>query len=239
MKIELSWQTVQRRVNDVIPLSINPRKISEAKRMKMIESIQRFNLVDLPIIDIDNTLISGHQRLRALQAIGRGDEMIDVRMPNRKLTEKELKEYNLLANTHFGEFDFEGFEAEFANIDFDMLGIDIKFDLPDMPDLSDTPDLSDLGNPDKSGTPDNTKNTPPQYEAQEDESTIQSYSHKNKEIDIDELEEDMTFKLKMSKNEYFNLQERLNFICLNKGIDTNTKAIFEILNFYENYGEKS
>lgn len=44
---KLEWTTVQRRVNDLVPLEINPRKISEAKRMKMIESLQRFGLVDM------------------------------------------------------------------------------------------------------------------------------------------------------------------------------------------------
>ena len=111
----LNWTTEQRRVNELVPLEINPRKISEAKRMKMIESLQRFNLVDIPVIDTDGTVISGHQRLRALQAIGRGEEVIDVRLPNRKLTAKEVKEYNLLANSHFGEFDFELLEAGTSN----------------------------------------------------------------------------------------------------------------------------
>lgn len=81
---KLAWTTVQRRVNDLMPLDINPRKISEAKRMKMIESLQRFNLVDIPTVDFDNTIISGHQRLRAMQAIGRGEEMILATLEERQ-----------------------------------------------------------------------------------------------------------------------------------------------------------
>jgi hypothetical protein len=122
----LEWSTEKRKVNDLLPLEINPRKITEAKRMKMIESIQKFNLVDIPVIDTDGTIISGHQRMRALQAIGRGDELIDVRIPNRKLTTKELKEYNILANQHFGEFDLEVMDIEFKEVDFDEIGVDMK-----------------------------------------------------------------------------------------------------------------
>lgn len=122
----LEWSTEQRVVNDLLPLEINPRKITEAKRMKMIESIQKFNLVDIPVIDTDGTIISGHQRMRALQAIGRGDELIDVRIPNRKLTTKELKEYNILANQHFGEFDMEVMDIEFKDLDFEDIGVDVK-----------------------------------------------------------------------------------------------------------------
>lgn len=130
----LEWSTEKRVVNELLPLKINPRKITEARRMKMIESIQKFNLVDIPVIDFDGTIISGHQRLRALQAIGRGDEMIDIRFPNRKLTVKECKEYNLLANSHFGEFDFDLLD-DFDDIDFDLIPIDlqkIEFEESDM-----------------------------------------------------------------------------------------------------------
>jgi hypothetical protein len=125
MGYNLEWHTEQKKVNDLIPCEINPRKISEEKRMKMIESLQRFNLVDIPVIDIDGTIISGHQRLRAMQAIGRGEEIIDVRIPNRKLTLKEIKEYNLLANSHFGEFDFEILQSDFTDVDFDFVPVDI------------------------------------------------------------------------------------------------------------------
>lgn len=130
---KLEWTTVRRRVNDLVPLDINPRKISEARRMKMIESLQRFNLVDIPTVDFDNTVISGHQRLRALQAIGRGADEIDVRYPNRKLTATELKELNLLANTHFGEWDEDVFAEYFSDVDVEALGFSPDdFKLPDL-----------------------------------------------------------------------------------------------------------
>ena len=115
---KLKWTTRQRKVNDLVPMDANPRKISGARRMKLIESLQKFDLVDIPVIDFDNTVISGHQRLRALQAVGRGGETIDVRYPNRKLTEQERKQYNLLANQHFGEWD-EDLLREFM-VDLDM-----------------------------------------------------------------------------------------------------------------------
>lgn len=137
----LEWTTQQRRVNDLIPLDINPRKISEAKRMKMIESLQRFNLVDIPVVDFDDTLVSGHRRVQALQAIGRGEEMIDVRCPNRKLTVLELKEYNLLANSHFGEWDSDVFDEYFGDVDVEALGFSPDdFKLPDLSIIAPEPE---------------------------------------------------------------------------------------------------
>ena len=129
---KLTWTTQRRKVNDLVPMDTNPRKISEAKRMKLIESLQKFNLVDLPVIDTDNTVVSGHQRLRALQAIGRGDEEIEVRMPNRHLTDQELKQYNLLANSHFGEWDSELLEEFTMDMDLGEWGLSMDdFNLPD------------------------------------------------------------------------------------------------------------
>jgi DNA modification methylase len=120
---KLEWSTVQRKVNDLLPLDINPRKITDEKRNKLIESINKFNLAEIPTINKDNTLISGHQRMKAMQIIGRGDELIDVRIPNRQLSLKELKEYNIISNTHAGEFDFDLLDTHFGDIDFEDLGI--------------------------------------------------------------------------------------------------------------------
>jgi len=122
---QLEWTTQKRKVNDLVELEINPRKITEAKKKELIASIEKFNLVDIPAIDFDNSIISGKQRLTILKLIGRGEEIIDVRMPNRKLTPSELKEYILVANTHAGEWDFDILEVEFSDFDMGSFGISI------------------------------------------------------------------------------------------------------------------
>ena len=126
----LDWITVEMTPNEVLPLQVNPRKISEAKMAKLIDSINKFGFVTLAELDFDNTLLSGHQRIKALQAIGKGDEKIEFRKANRKLTDKEVKEWNLMANSHFGEFDNELLEEFFSDVDFEGLGLEeLKFDL--------------------------------------------------------------------------------------------------------------
>jgi DNA modification methylase len=71
------------------------------------KSLQKFNLVEIPAIDTDGTIIAGHQRIKALQLLDRGDEIIDVRIPNRKLTEKESRTYMVGSNSLGGTWDFE------------------------------------------------------------------------------------------------------------------------------------
>jgi DNA modification methylase len=108
---KLSWMTEKRKVKDLIPFDKNPRVLSDFQKEKLKESLIKFNLVDIPILDKDNVIISGNQRVKVLLLLGRSDEEIDVRVPNRKLTKKEIEEYNLKSNLHNGEWDFEALKS--------------------------------------------------------------------------------------------------------------------------------
>ena len=119
-------------INNKAHFNMNEILRSEKEKQQLIKSIEKFNLAEIPAINKDNTIISGHQRIKALQLIGRGEEMIDVRVPNRQLTRKEVKEYNLISNTHAGEWDFEILEVEFEDVKIEEIW---NFDIPgfDMP----------------------------------------------------------------------------------------------------------
>lgn len=104
--MKLQWTTEKRKVNDLIPYDKNPRTISDEQKKQLQKSIEKFNLVEPPAIDTDGVILSGHQRIKVMQDIGWGDQEIDVRVPNRKLTTKEVDEINLRMNKNRGEFDF-------------------------------------------------------------------------------------------------------------------------------------
>lgn len=124
---QLIWTTEVRKVSELIPQSDNYKTLSKHKKQKLIESLQKFNLVDLPVIDFDNTLVSGHQRLVCLLAMGRGEENIEVRFPNRKLTTQEIKEYTLIANSQFGDIDFNLLESYISEVVLDLNDFGIDF----------------------------------------------------------------------------------------------------------------
>jgi DNA modification methylase len=132
---QLIWHTEQRTVRELIPLDYNPRKRNEEKQIELRKSIEDFNIVDTPVLNLDGVLISGQRRLEALFELGRADDIIDVRVPNRLLTEDEVKRYCLLANTHAGEWDLIKLEANFADIYHDIL---------DMPEITADLQSSDL-----------------------------------------------------------------------------------------------
>ena len=121
----LEWSTTQKNIKDLVPCDFNPRSITDQEMKILKESLEKFNLVEIPVIDLDNTVIAGHQRIAALFILGRGNETIDVRIPNRKLTQEEFKEYMLRSNISNGEFDWEKIEDFFQDIDLEGIGMDL------------------------------------------------------------------------------------------------------------------
>ena len=110
---QINWQTTKRKVNDLIPYDKNPRRLTEKQEKDLKKSLERFGLAEIPVINLDNKIVAGHQRLKIMQALGQGDEYIDVRIPNRALTDKEFQEYNIRSNKNTGEFDFELLQENF------------------------------------------------------------------------------------------------------------------------------
>lgn len=124
MSIKLEWVTKQARVNDLVPQDINPRVITGKQMNDLKKSIQKMNLVEIPAVDLDGKILAGHQRIKALQLLGRGDEIIDIRQPNRKLTKEEADRYLVASNALGGDWDFSKLTELF---DQDFL-VDIGFD---------------------------------------------------------------------------------------------------------------
>jgi DNA modification methylase len=125
---KLEWKTIQETVNKLIPQDINPRVISDKQMSDLTRSLKTFNLVEIPAIDLDGKILAGHRRIEVLKILGRGDELIDCRIPNRKLTEKEAQQYLIASNKLGGDFDYELLKSfdldvlEFAGFDKIELG---------------------------------------------------------------------------------------------------------------------
>lgn len=121
----LEWHNEKRIVKDLVPYEYNPRIITEEKLERLKASLEKFNLAEVPAINTDNVIIAGHQRIKVLMALGRGGEEIDVRVPNRTLTEGEYKQYNIVSNVSTGYWDKDILEEVFSDIDLGALGLDI------------------------------------------------------------------------------------------------------------------
>ena len=116
------WHTEQRKINDLLPYPRNPRTMTGKQASDLKKSLEKFGLAEIPAINLDNMICAGHQRLRTLQELGRGDEMVDVRVPDRMLTPEEFKEYNARSNKNTGSFDFDMLAADFEIADLQDIG---------------------------------------------------------------------------------------------------------------------
>jgi len=121
----LEWHSEKRKVKDLVPYNYNPRKITPDRLEKLKNSLTKFNLAEVPAINVDNVIIAGHQRIKALMELGRSEELIDVRVPSRKLTDLEFKEYNITSNVSVGYWDKDILEEIFADVDLLELGLDL------------------------------------------------------------------------------------------------------------------
>lgn len=125
---QLIWHTESRKVDSLLPHKKSPRKISKEQAERLQKSLENYGLVEIPAIDEDGTILAGHQRMKALQLMGQGDTMVDVRVPNRKLTEKEAETYLIGSNAIHGEWDFDllkGFEMDLLiDLGFDQKALD-------------------------------------------------------------------------------------------------------------------
>jgi len=109
----MKWKTERRKIAELNPAPYNPRKLTEKQKHDLSVSLDRFDLAAPIIINRNNRVIGGHQRIDILKT--KGVTEVDVRVPTRKLTEAEEKELNLRLNKNIGEFDPEkliDFDAE-------------------------------------------------------------------------------------------------------------------------------
>lgn len=116
-------------VNLLIPADYNPRKDlkpTDKEYMKIKKSIEEFGYVEPIIVNKDNTIIGGHQRLKVLKDLGY-TEVDVVKVEVDKTKEKAL---NIALNKITGEFDIDTLtdlmkDLHLANFDLEITGFDL------------------------------------------------------------------------------------------------------------------
>ena len=127
------WHTEERKVNALKGYEKNPRSISKTQEDEMDRSFAENGYVELIAINTDGTIVAGHRRWEALTRLGRGEEEIEVRVPDRKLTDKEFRAYLLISNRSGGYWDWEKLASDFdlgelLNAGFDSIDLSNIFD---------------------------------------------------------------------------------------------------------------
>ena len=85
------------------PAKYNPRRMTNKQYKDLKNSLEKFGLVDPIIINADNTVVGGHQRLRIMRELGA--EIVPVVRLN--LSKEDEKELNIRLNKNTAEFDLD------------------------------------------------------------------------------------------------------------------------------------
>jgi ParB-like chromosome segregation protein Spo0J len=125
------------KISKLNPAEYNPRKMTNKQYEDLKSSLEKFGLVDPIIINADNTVVGGHQRLRIMRELG-AEYVPTVRVNLSKEDEKEL---NIRLNKNTGEFDLDvlanNFEVDELK-DWGFKDVEFGFNIDKMQD-----DLSD------------------------------------------------------------------------------------------------
>lgn len=101
----ITWHIEKRKISDLKDYHKNARVLSKDQAAQLKASLERFGLIDKPIINTDNTIIGGHQRKNVLKSLKIKE--IECNVPDRTLTEEEIEELNIRLNKNVGDWDFD------------------------------------------------------------------------------------------------------------------------------------
>jgi site-specific DNA-methyltransferase (adenine-specific) len=91
------------KIHDLKPAEYNPRKMTNKQYEDLKNSLEKFGCVDPIIINSDNTIVGGHQRVRIMVELG----ATQVPVVRVNLSKEDEKELNVRLNKNTGEFDFD------------------------------------------------------------------------------------------------------------------------------------
>lgn len=110
----MNWHTETRKISELKQWESNPRTITDEEYGKLKESIGDLGNFEPLVINVDGTVLAGNQRLRV--HLERGDQEVEVSVPERELTEQEIKKIGLISNRHSGEWDMDKLANEFEDV---------------------------------------------------------------------------------------------------------------------------
>ena len=115
-------ETVEMIAKDINTNFGNPRKISAQKKKELKQSLETYGDFGLFLIDENNSVIAGNQRLEIIKEINPETKLLCKKLIG--YTQAELRAINIKDNTHAGEWDIEALADWTADLNLD-LGIDL------------------------------------------------------------------------------------------------------------------
>lgn len=142
---DVQWRLKEFKISELTDYYKNPRQLTEAQYKQLKTSLDKFGLIDKPIVNIDakHTVIGGHQRLNVLRCDNA--DTVECWIPDRELDEREIEELNIRLNKNTGGWDFDvlssGFEFEDL-IDWGFSEVELGLGIG-VPDVEESDEIED------------------------------------------------------------------------------------------------
>lgn len=101
----IEWKLEKRLIKTLKPHPANPRRLSKHDAKHLQKSLEKFGLIDKPVIMKDGSMIGGHQRVAILKKMGHKE--VECWVADEEMTIKDINELNIRLNRNTGEFDWE------------------------------------------------------------------------------------------------------------------------------------
>lgn len=107
MSDKITWTLKTLPIDTLTDYYKNPRSLSKDQYTQLKRSLDKFGMIDKPIINADDahTVIGGHQRLHVLRAERVAE--VECWYPSRELDAREVEELNIRLNKATGAWDFD------------------------------------------------------------------------------------------------------------------------------------
>lgn len=120
----IQWHLEVLAIKDLKEHAKNPRQISKEQYAHLENLIDKFGLIDKPIVNKDWTIIGGHQRIRILKKMKA--KTVECWVPERLLEEEEIDHLCIGLNLNQGEWDFDILANEWEPLDLLKYGFTEK-----------------------------------------------------------------------------------------------------------------
>lgn len=107
----IQWQLQPRKLKDLKKHPKNPRKLTREQYDHLKNSLDKFGYIDKIVINVDGTIMGGHQRYEILKR--EKISSVECWVPDRLLEDKETEQLLIRLNRNHGEFDYEILANEF------------------------------------------------------------------------------------------------------------------------------
>jgi DNA modification methylase len=101
----ISWHLETRKIKELREHPKNPRILTKEASEQLKTSMDKFGMIDKPIVNPDGLIIGGHQRIKVLK--GMKVKEIECWVPEEALDDRQVDELNIRLNKNTGTWDFE------------------------------------------------------------------------------------------------------------------------------------